>query len=230
MNIPGANPDPLVEAATLLDTLRMAIVHGELKPGERLVEADIVERFSASRGAVREAFILLENENLVVRQRNRGARVRPVSLSEAIEITEVRAVLEGLCAGKAATVGTAAERKQLRSVAAAMKTAVRQHDLVAYNQTSQESHLRIRAMAQQSTAADVLDRLRYRSVRYQFSVALLPGRPEQGLKEHLAVIDAVVSRSADEAEQLMREHLLSVIGALRQLGDFGVLSNFVGRS
>jgi DNA-binding GntR family transcriptional regulator len=213
----------LTETVSLLDTLRMAIVHGELPPGQRLVENDLAQRFETSRGAVREALVLLENEGLVARQRNRGAWVRPVSLSEALEITEVRAVLEGLCAAKAATSLTARDRRELKAIGTAMQNAVKQGDIIRYNATSQQVHLRIREIAGQNTASEMLDRLRYQSVRYQFSVALLPGRPAEGLKEHLAVIDAVTSGSADIAEQRMREHLVSVMGALRQLSELGSL-------
>jgi DNA-binding GntR family transcriptional regulator len=207
----------------VLDRLRTAIIHGELPPNQRLVEQELAERFGGSRGSVREALVLLENEGLVARQRNRGAWVRPVSLDEAIEITEVRAVLEGLCAAKAATGATATERRELKRLGAAMSKSVKAGDVVNYNATSQQVHARIREIAAQTTAADLLDRLRYQSVRYQFSVALLPGRPAVGLKEHLEVIDAVGSGSADLAERAMRQHLLSVIAALKQLG---AMSNF----
>jgi DNA-binding GntR family transcriptional regulator len=209
---------------SLVERLRLAIVHGELTPGQRLVESDLAERFGGSRGAVREAIVLLENEGLIARQRNRGASVRPVSLEEAIEITEVRAVLEGLCAAKAAATGTAADRRKLKSIGVAMQKAVKQNDVRAYSATSQEAHLYIREMAKQYTASGVLDRLRYQSVRYQFSVAMLPARPAQGLKEHLAVIEAVTSRSPDLAEETMRAHLTSVIGALQQLAAIGVFA------
>lgn len=211
---------------SLVDRLRLAIVHGELTPGQRLVEADLAERFASSRGAVREAIVLLENEGLITRQRNRGASVRPVSLEEAIEITEVRAVVEGLCAAKAAAGGTAADRKKLKSIGTAMRKAAKQNDVLAYSTTSQQAHLYIREMAGQLTASGVLDRLRYQSVRYQYSVAMLPARPAQGLAEHLAVIDAVTSRSPDLAEETMRSHLMSVIGALRQLAAIGVFATY----
>jgi DNA-binding GntR family transcriptional regulator len=209
---------------SLVDRLRLAIVHGELTPGQRLVEADLAERFGGSRGGVREALVLLENEGLIARQRNRGASVRPVSLEEAIEITEVRAVVEGLCAAKAAELGTAADRRKLKSIATAMQKAVNANDVRAYSTTSQEAHLYIREMAHQQTASVVLDRLRYQSVRYQFSVAMLPARPAQGLAEHLAVIEAVTSRSPQLAEETMRTHLMSVIDALRQLAAIGVFA------
>ncbi len=213
--------EQLREAASLLDTLRMAIYHGELTPGQRLIEAEVAGRYDASRGAVREALALLSNEGLVVRERNRGARVRPVSLEEAIEITEARAVLEGLCAAKAAAVITARGRRDLKALSSPMTEAVRNNDIIVYNQTTQQVHTRIREIAKQTTVSTLLDRLRYQGVRYQFHVTLLPGRLAQGLNEHLAIIEAVCSGDPELAEKATREHLFSVVEALRQLAELG---------
>lgn len=211
------------ETVSLLDKLRMEIYHGELMPGQRLVEAELASQHETSRGAVRHALAMLGNEGLVHHERNRGAWVRPVSLAEAIEITEVRSVLEGLCAAKAAANITARERRELRGVGRQMSVAVSKGDIMTYNRTSQEVHTRIREVAGQETVAAILERLRYQSVRYQFQVTLLPGRLAHGLEEHLAIIEAVSSGDAAQAEQVMREHLLSVIGALRRLGEIGLL-------
>lgn len=211
----------LPEAIRLLDTLRMAIYHGELTPGQRLVEAEVAGRYDASRAAVREALALLSSEGLVVRERNRGARVRPVSIEEAIEIFEARAVLEGLCAARAAGVITAGERRDLKALSSPMTEAVRRNDIIVYNQTSMRVHTSIQEIARQATVSTMLDRLRHQSVRYQFHAALLPGRPAQGLKEHLAIIDAVCSHDPEAAEAAMRDHLFSVIDALRQLAQLG---------
>ena len=81
-------------AAELADLLRTAIVNGELVPNQRLVEADLAAEYGASRGNVRVALSELSVEGLVERVQNRGARVRAVSVDEAVEITEVRAALE----------------------------------------------------------------------------------------------------------------------------------------
>jgi len=214
----------LPETVSLLDALRMAIFRGELTPGQRLVETELAGRYATSRGAVREALVLLSNEGLVSRERNRGAWVRPVTLEEAIEITEARAVLEGLCAAKAAAAATRADHRELRATGKKMTEAVRGGDVVAYNTASQHVHMRVREIAQQQTVAGILERLRYKSVRYQFHVALLPGRMERGLKEHLAIIEAVTSGDPEIAERIMREHLMSVIGALYQLAEMGLVS------
>ncbi len=214
-------PERLPETVSLLDRLRMAIYHGELTPGLRLVETELAARYETSRGAVREALVLLSNEGLVSRERNRGAWVRPVSLDEAIEITEARAVLEGLCAAKAAARATKADHRELKALGKQVSEAVAAGNVVTYNTVSQQVHTRVREIAGQQTVAGILDRLRYQSVRYQFHVSLLPGRMQQGLAEHLAIIEAVTSGDPQIAEQVMRDHLNSVISALHQLGEMG---------
>jgi DNA-binding GntR family transcriptional regulator len=213
--------EQLTEADRLLDTLRLAIYRGELTPGQRLVEAEVASRYGASRAAVREALALLTNEGLVLRERNRGARVRPVSLEEAVEIFEARAVLEGLCAAKAAAAITTRERRELKALSSPMTQAVRRNDIMVHNQTSLRVHTKVQEIAKQATVSTMLDRLRYQSGRYQFHVALLPGRLAQSRAEHVALIEAVCSRDPDAAEAAMRDHLFSVIDALGQLAEFG---------
>src|SRR3954452_5411453 len=82
--------------------LRAAIADGDLLPGARLVEADLVAMLGVSRGNMRLAIDALAAEGLVERIQNKGARVRVVSTEEAIAITECRMPLEGLLARKAA--------------------------------------------------------------------------------------------------------------------------------
>ena len=82
--------------------LRAAIADGDLLPGARLVEADLVAMLGVSRGNVRLAIDALTAEGLVERIPNRGARVRVISADEAVAITEARMALEALIARKAA--------------------------------------------------------------------------------------------------------------------------------
>jgi DNA-binding GntR family transcriptional regulator len=207
-------PPPVVH---LVAAMRDAIIRGELFPGQRLVEAELTESFGATRGTVRQGLVVLEAEGLVEREFNRGARVRSISLDQAIEITEARSVLEGLCAAKTAERATREERKALTQLGSQMKAAVDADDVGLYSTITQQLHSSIREYSRHQTLNDMLDRLNYQSVRYHFSVAFLPGRPKQGVKEHQGVIKAVNSGNPAEAERVMREHLASVIDALRRL-------------
>ncbi|GAA4492878.1 GntR family transcriptional regulator [Actinoallomurus oryzae] len=194
--------------------IREAILAGEFAPGQRLVEADLSARFGASRGSVRAALFDLANEGIVERVQNRGARVRAVTLDEAIEICEVRMAVEGLCAAKAAERITDEQIAELRALGAAMRAAVSEGQITRYSELNQTLHGRIRQISGQSTAAGVLERLRAQNVRHQFRLSLIPGRPHVSLAEHLAIIDEVCARAPEAAERAARRHLLSVIDAL----------------
>lgn len=206
----------LPETVSLLDRLRMAIYRGELAPGQRLVESELAQKYDTSRGAVREALALLQNEGLVTRQRNRSAWVRPITIDEAIEILEVRAVVEGLCAARAAVNATQDDHKQLKALADEMIDACKNGDVLTDSRVSDLVHAKIREIADQQTAAGIINRLRHQGVRYQFHVSLLPGRLAQGLGEHLGIIDAVTAGDPAQAEQLTRDHFAAVIDAVRQ--------------
>ena len=207
----------LPETVSLLDKLRMAIYHGDLGPNQRLVESELAARYETSRGAVREALVQLENEGLILRPRNRSASVRPVTPAEAVEITEVRAVIEGLCAAKAAIAATEADHEELRALMRQMGQAVKRGDMLADSMISDLMHTKIREIGGQGTANRILERLRYQDVRYQFHVSLLPGRLVKGANEHYDIIEAVIAGDPAAAEQITRDHFISVIAALRQL-------------
>src|SRR3954462_12439551 len=188
----------------LVDAIRDAITEGEFAANQRLIESDLSERFGASRGNVRTALLQLTSEGLVERMPNRGARVRAISLAEAIEITEVRMVLEGLCAAKAATRLTEGDRDRLRGIGTAMQEAVRSGDLLGYSELNRQLHALIRRLGGQSTAQSILERLRGQNVRHQFRLALHPGRAAVPLPQHLEIIEALCAREAEAAEAAVR--------------------------
>lgn len=213
----GGSEEPAARPTTVADALRDAIVDGEFAPNQRLVEADLSERFGASRGSIRTALLELGAEGLVERVQNRGARVRAVSLAEAIEITEVRMVLEGLCAAKAATRLTEDDRDRLRGIGTAMQEAVRSGDLLGYSELNRQLHALIRTLGGQSTAQAILERLRGQNVRHQFRLALHPGRAAVSLPQHLEIIEALCAGEAEAAEAAVRRHLHSVIETLPEV-------------
>jgi DNA-binding GntR family transcriptional regulator len=208
----GAEP-----ARAVVDAIREAIAAGEFAPNQRLVEADLSAEFDASRSAVRNALMQLAAEGLVERVANRGARVRAISLAEAIEITEVRMALEGLCAAKAAERVTDADRDRLRGIATAMREAVATGDLLGYSALNTELHGLIRTISGQGTATAILERLRTQNVRHQFRLAMHPGRPSVSLPQHLEIIDALCAGDPEAAEAAVRRHLRSVIDVLPEV-------------
>jgi DNA-binding GntR family transcriptional regulator len=194
--------------------LRVAISRGDMPPGYRLVEAELVGLIGVSRSSVRLAVDALAAEGLVERIQNKGARVRIVTTAEAIAITECRMPLEGLLARKAAERITAPEAERLQAHLAAMAAAVDAGDVLKYSDLIQQLHGMVREAARHPVAAELVGRLQAQLVRHQFQLSLRPGRPRVSLAGLAAVVDAVISRDADRAEAAAVAHVRSVISEL----------------
>jgi DNA-binding GntR family transcriptional regulator len=187
--------------------IREAIVTRRFLPNERLVEEDLVKLFDANRGAIRLSIARLEQEGLIIREANRGARVRLVSPKEASEITEVRAALEALIARHAAIKITPQQVMQLRAKLGELRKILTQGDLVRYASENMKFHHQIIEIADHSTTAKMLESLSARSVVSQYRPFLEPGRAEKIMTEHEHLVEVLASKDPDAAEKTMRAHL-----------------------
>jgi DNA-binding GntR family transcriptional regulator len=194
--------------------LHRAIVAGELSPGERLVEEELADQLGYSRGAVRAALVRLSHDGLVVRERNRGARVRRISLEEAVEILEARAALESLAAGYAALRRTDAEVQELRGLQAEMQELHAAGELLAMSDRNAILHRRILEISRHEVAREICARLRSQVVRFQFRTVLAPGRAPRSIEEHGAIVAAIAEGGREAAEQAMHVHLSHVAETL----------------
>src|SRR3954452_20196661 len=194
--------------------VRTAISCGDMPPGYRLVEAELVTLTGVSRSAVRLAIDALAAEGLVERIQNKGARVRVVSTKEAIAITECRMSLEALLARKAADRLTDDEAGRLRAHLQAMADAVECGDLLKYPELIGQLYGLVHGAARHPVAAGLVERLQAQLVRHQFRLSLRPGRPRVSLQELTAVVDAIADRAPDRAEAAATAHFTSVIAAL----------------
>ena len=196
------------------ERLRRAILAGDMAPGQRLVEEELATMTGVTRASLRAALFDLTAEGLVERIPNRGARVRSITAAEAIAITECRMVLEGLCAAKAAERVTDEQAARLTELGRQMRSSVADGEPLKYSALNRDLHRLIREISGQVVASGLLERLNGQLVRHQFQLSLRPGRPQESLPQHLAIIAAIPGRAPDEAEQAPRRHLQSVITAL----------------
>jgi DNA-binding GntR family transcriptional regulator len=190
--------------------MHAAIVAGELSPGERLIEEELAERLGESRGAVREAILRLGHEGLVIRERNRGARVRRFTVDEAVEILEARAALESLAAGYAALRRTGEEAQELVALVDEMERLQAAGELLAMSERNAVMHRRILEISAHEVARDICSRLHSQMVRFQFRTVLAPGRSQRSLTEHRRIVTAIAAGDRPAAERAMHEHLTSV--------------------
>lgn len=204
------------ETDQIYGLLHQAIVRGELSPNERLVEMELAEKFDVGRASVRAALVRLEQDGLVEREPNRGARVRAISEAEAAEMFEVRAVLEGLAARNAARNATESDIIALQAIHTQMQASLERDDLLGISDLNAQWHDKILAMANNQTVTGLIHRLRAQHVRFQYRTLLVHGRARHSLEEHQAVIAAIAAHDEAAAENAMRQHLTSTVSALRQ--------------
>lgn len=199
------------------EQLRRAILQGRLVPGQRLVETELARMFGVGRGAVRAALVRLEQEGVVDRSPNRGARVRLLSEEEAVEILEARAALECLAARYAALRAQPEHVRELRRILREMATCVRRGDSLGYSEANGRFHQVLVRASRHATAARLLESLRVHTVRYQYRTVLAPGRMPRSLEEHRAIVAAVATGDPDAAEANMRAHLQGVLHSLQEV-------------
>ncbi len=197
------------------EDLRKAIVSGELLPGERLLEEDLSTRLGLGRAAIRMALVRLEYDGLVQRERHRGATVRRVSESEAVEILEARAALEGLAARHAARHADDAAVGRLRGIVAEMHELRGRGDLLGVSNANARLHGLILDVSGHQTAKRLSQTLSSQLVRFQYRAVLLPGRSEHSYAEHTEIVEAIAAHDPEAAEQALRRHLSRVAEALR---------------
>jgi DNA-binding GntR family transcriptional regulator len=212
MRDPHSSDDP---QSGLTARLREAIARGQLLPNERLVEADLAATFDANRANIRMALAMLDQEGLVVRERHRGARVRAVSDTEAMEIAQTRLAIETMVAGQAATRITDADRKALRAIVTQMRACIDRGDLPAFSDANAALHREIHRIAGNETARRILQTLKSHIVRLQYRVILLPGRPKTSLAEHRRIVDALCAGDRTATETAMRAHLTNFVKLLK---------------
>lgn len=211
---PADGTDP---SNVAFERIRTAILQGDLVPRQRLIEVDLCEQFELTRTAVRSALHQLSTEGLVEIQRNKGARVRAISLQEAIEITEIRLQIESFVASRAADRVDPARARELRRITTAMRRAIKDSDIRGYGDLNVEFHRLIREIADHHTATRVLDQLNAQSARHHIRLAMAPGRPTDSLAQHETIAAAIAAGDGVAAADAMREHISSVIDSLRKL-------------
>lgn len=212
----GVGAQVVIDRSTdVYQRLRNEIVSGSFHPNERLVEADLALRLNSGRTAIRAALVRLDQEGLVAREPNRGARVRLVSDREALEIEEVRVILEQLIVRQAARRVTAGDLRDLRRSIVRMRERLAQGDPMGYSGLNAEFHQRIWAIADHGTAGRLLANLKSQSIRFQYRTILRPGRTANSLHEHEVIVEALASRDPDASEAAMRQHLRHVVETLQ---------------
>lgn len=191
----------------VFETIRNAIISGNLKPGERLMEVQLAESLGVSRTPVREAIRKLELEGLVVMLPRKGAFVADLSVKDLTEVLEIRAALEGLAAGLASVRIDQEELEELEIKAIKFNKAVENDDIEAIILTDFEFHDAMFRASRNERLIQLNNNLREQVQRFREIYHKKVNKSKQTSKEHYEIVEAISNRDIDKAERLARKHI-----------------------
>ncbi|PWW04019.1 GntR family transcriptional regulator [Hoeflea marina] len=194
-------------AVELTDKLRTLIMEGELKPGEKIPERLLTERFGVSRTPVREAVKILAAEGLVMLVQNRGAVVSTLTVAELEEVFPVLAALEGLVGELAALHATGQEIAAIHRLNDDMHAAFDRGDRPTYFDINQKIHAAMLAAARNQTLAQQHQMVARRASRARYQANLTLERWGEAMREHDAILEALEARDSRKLGTLMKEHM-----------------------
>lgn len=181
-----------------------AIDVGVYRPGDRLVESDLAERFGMSRTPIREALQRLETQSLLTRD-GRSLIVASLDHNQMAELYVVRTELEGLAARLAARHATEEEVQVLQDMVDDDRALM--DDPSALARANRRFHKQIHLASHNRFLVQQLD-LVHRSMALMATTSLAAqGRGEIALAEHQAIVDAITQRNEDAAYKALRDHI-----------------------
>jgi DNA-binding GntR family transcriptional regulator len=203
------------------DELRDAIVAGEFRPGDTLVEAQLSRRFGISKTPVREALIRLKRDGLVDSPLHRVNRVATPTPDDIQQACEVRTWIEAELAARCAETPTPELLSELQASIDDTARALQDGDSRAYGRAIRTFSDVIAGAACNRYAVEALDRLRNVLILIAHISRETPGRMERSLQEHRLIYDGIRRRDPQAAADATRRHLASIetdsLRALREL-------------
>jgi DNA-binding GntR family transcriptional regulator len=187
--------------------IEQAIINGELTPGTRLEEQELAERYNVSRTPVRETLKLLASSGLVEMRGRQGAVVATLTIPKLIEMFQVMAELEGLCARNAARRISPMRLHELDVSHKACIDAVEAKDPEGFYEANRIFHEQIYTASSNQCLEEMTRSLRNRVAPYRRYVTYQPGRMMESIGEHERILTAIRSGDGDTAASASRDHV-----------------------
>ena len=192
----------------IASSLRDSIIRGELKPGQKLTEPELAERLGISRTPIREAFRQLESEGFLTVIPRRGAVVASISRKEIADFYEIKSLLEGYAAKKAAERMTGREIERLRKINARLAELAAKGQVEAFFHKNDEFHNFFMSMCGNEKLVELRDNMVNRFLGLRLAALSVPGRLGESVRQHVNIIRAFEKRDGRLAEAVVVEHAL----------------------
>lgn len=191
----------------VFNSLREAILTGQLHPGERLMEIQLAEQLGVSRTPVREAIRKLEIEGLAVMIPRKGAEVAKITRKQLRDVLEVRKALEELAVQLACQRITKEETDKLEMAHEQVRKMVEEQNLTEIVRADVDFHQIIYKAADNDRLLQILYNLRQQMYRYRLEYLKNKANHRLIIEEHEAILKAVKNLKMDEATEAIRVHI-----------------------
>ncbi|BCN28811.1 GntR family transcriptional regulator [Anaeromicropila herbilytica] len=202
----------------VFNTLRQAILKGELEPGERLMEIQLADRLGVSRTPIREAIRKLELEGLVVMIPRKGAEVARITEKDLNDVLEVRCSLEELAVELACEKITKEELEALRKSMDDFKAAIHEKDVTISAEKDVTFHDIIFQATRNDRLIQILNNLREQMYRYR--VEYLKDLESHAIlvNEHQEIYDSIEKKDVEKAKESIKKHIYNqVVGVSKTI-------------
>ncbi|MDO4473281.1 MAG: GntR family transcriptional regulator [Eubacteriales bacterium] len=203
----------------VFNTLRQAILRGELKPGERLMEIQLANKLGVSRTPIREAIRKLELEGLVLMIPRRGAEVAEIKEKSLKDVLEVREALEELSVQLACEHITEEQIVEMKAAAEEFRRSLRSKDITKIAQADVHFHDVINAATDNQKLVQLLNNLREQMYRFRVEYLKNVSVYTNVLDEHEALMEAIINKDKAKATEIISIHIANqsreVTGVIR---------------
>ena len=203
----------------VFNTLRQAILTGELKPGERLMEIHLAKKLGVSRTPIREAIRKLELEGLVTMIPRRGAEVAQITEKSMNDVLEVRRALDVLCVELACDRITEEELEQLKAACEAFEAAVKTKDAKKIAHADVALHDIIVCATGNQRLIQLVNNLSEQMYRYRFEYIKDSSQHERLVEEHRVIYQSLVEKDKEAVSLAAKTHIdnqeISIIRQIR---------------
>ena len=191
----------------VFNTLRQAILRGELKPGERLMEIQLANKLGVSRTPIREAIRKLELEGLVLMIPRRGAEVAEITEQNLRDVLEVREALEELSVKLACEHATQAQIEEMKQAAQVFKESLSGDDVTRIAEADVAFHDAINMATDNQKLIQILNNLREQMYRYRFEYIKDSSQHERLVEEHKVIYESIVKKDKETASHMAKVHI-----------------------
>ena len=201
----------------VFNTLRDAILRGELTPGERLMEIPLAQKLGVSRTPVREAISMLEREGLAVTYPRRGARVAKMSEKDLDDVLEIREVLDTLAVSLACDNMTDEDLDRLEQAVDSFEESTKSKDVRSIVKQDENFHNIIYECSNNSRLRMILTNLKEQMYRFRFEYVKDSSTYPTLIAEHREILLGLRARDKEQLVKLTKTHLNNQMNRVREI-------------